>query len=70
MDLTEGTTSGGDPVPTVLDNALAQGLIRAEAPAAPRKTTGKGKGKPKFAYGVQPLKLVHPGRGGARGSVG
>ena len=30
VDLTEGTTSSGDPVPTVLDNALAQGLIDAE----------------------------------------
>ena len=27
VDLTEGTTESGDPVPTVIDNAFAQGLI-------------------------------------------
>ncbi|KAI0819359.1 acid protease [Trametes gibbosa] len=30
VDLTEGTTSSGEEVPTVLDNALAQGLIGSE----------------------------------------
>ena len=30
MDLTEGTTSSGDAIPTVLDNAFAQGSIDAD----------------------------------------
>ena len=30
MDLTEGTTSSGDEVPTVLDNAYSEGLIDTE----------------------------------------
>ena len=30
VDLTEGTTSSGDAIPTVLDNAFAQGSIDAD----------------------------------------